>query len=304
MIVKNIDTNTQLVFTNNIAYDLNSICTELGYVKKDGTLYKSVDILHNFNYYPPNSSGSVLSTKISVKKVNTIIINKKIEFTLSENTLNNMIAILNRYGYDYTVNIKGIDFIGNMVLDSNNNLISNDGIKASINKSSNNSDTSKMHKFIYNMSLDNGRMLYPVLKRFSNTIHLFKGNKSLLTGYIKLDDYLYTMKMPQTGIKPTMKSSDIKYNINLNSNIAEIEISDIVNGKINYILNFNGSINHVNNGSFDPYILFTTSPVIMQNQKMPFQVVNVNGLHVFITPLLFNNSETLAKLRGGINLLS
>jgi len=306
MIVKNIDNNTQLVFTDNIIRDINSICVGLGYTKKDGELYKSVEITRDFNYYPPNSNGSVLSTKITYKKVNTIILNKKTELVVTDTNINKLVSTLNRYGSDYNVVIKGNSLKGGLSLDANNNIVSNDGTKISVNKSSNTgNEEKKMHNFIHNMSMDNGRMLYPVLKRFSNTVHLFKGNKSVLTGYVKLDDYLYIMKMPPAGIKSLTNASNCNYNINFNSHICEVEITDVVDGKIKYILNFSGNMTSVNNSEkFNPYILFTTSPISMQNQRMPFQTVNVNGLHVFITPLLFNNKETLAKLKGGINLLS
>src|SRR5574343_47527 len=271
MIVKNLDDSNQLIFTNNITADINSICSTLGYVKKNGDLYKGVDIISGNTYYPSNSDVSLQSTKISYKKVTSIVLDKKIELVTNVSNINK-----------------------------------NDGTKISINKSaSSNSDITRMHNFIHKMSMDNGRMLYPVLKRFSNTIHLFKGNKSLLTGYIKLDDYLYIMKMPQSGIKNIVNTSDCAYNITLNSDICEIEVTDVVSGNIKYSFNFNGSLSPVsNNGKFNPYVLFTTTPITMQNQKMPFQTVTVNGLHVFITPLLFSNSDTLTKLKGGINLLS
>lgn len=306
MIVKNIDSTTQLLFTDNIITDINSICTSLGYTKKDGELYKSVEITRDFNYYPAYSDGSILSTKISYKKVNTIVLNKKTEITVTDTTINRLVNALNRYGSDYSVVIKGNVLNGGLSLDVNNNITTKDGTKISINKSSNTgNEEKKMHNFIHNMSMDNGRMLYPVLKRFSNTVHLFKGNKSVLTGYVKLDDYLYIMKMTPTGIKNLTNSSNCNYNINFNSHICEVEIADVVDGNIKYTLNFSGNMTSVNNsGKFNPYILFTTSPISMQNQRMPFQTVNINGLHVFITPLLFNNKETLSKLKGGINLLS
>src|SRR5574343_551741 len=202
MIVKNLDDSNQLIFTNNITADINSICSTLGYVKKNGDLYKGVNIISGNTYYPSNSDVSLQSTKISYKKVTSIVLDKKIELVTNVSNINKVIQALGRFGNDYVVNIKGTEFKGGLVLDVNGNINTNDGTKISINKSaSSNSDITRMHNFIHKMSMDNGRMLYPVLKRFSNTIHLFKGNKSLLTGYIKLDDYLYIMKMPQSDIK-------------------------------------------------------------------------------------------------------
>ena len=102
-----------------------------------------------------------------------------------------------------------------------------------------------------------------------------------------------------------MGGSDSEYNIMLNSNIVKIEITNITNGRIEYNVDFNGSLTtNINTGKYDPYILFTSSPITLQNQKLPFQVVSMNGIKIFVSPLLFSNRDVLTKLKGGINLLS
>ena len=305
MIVKNIDSENQLIFTGNKEGDLNTICSELGYLRKDGTYYKTLTIDRNYNYYPSNSDISISAIKLYYKNVTTIILDKFSECMINGNDISKLIKLLNRYGTNHSVKINGVTFDGPLN-QSANDIITSDDKKITIGDTTNsNNDIRNMHNFIHKMSMDNGRMLYPILRRYTNTLHLFKGNKSLLTGYVKLSDYLYTLKMPITGIKKLMGGSDSDYNIMLNSNIVKIEITNITNGRIEYNVDFNGSLTtNINTGKYDPYILFTTSPITLQNQKLPFQVVSMNGIKIFVSPLLFSNRDVLAKLKGGINLLS
>jgi len=304
MIVQRIDSNTQIIYTNDRISDAKSIASELGYVKKDGEYYKTLEYMQNTSYYPKGSSHSIDSSKFVYKGVSTYIINKTYSFMINKENPQLLVDNLNKFGSTFIMKTGSNQFEGDVSLDASRNIKFSDGSTISLDASTK-SDTTNLDNFIHRMSMDNGRMLYPVLKRFINTVFMFNGHKSMLTGYIKLRDYLYMIKTPSTGLFNAVKGTNAKYSLNINSSSARMSVVDVNNGIPIIELLIDGTITlNTQTGKFDPFILFTTKPISMKNQQMPFKTVQYKGVTIFITPLLFSNIETLSTLRGGINLLS
>ena len=198
MIIQNIDNTTQVVFTREPSADYRNIARELNYTKKDGNLYKYVKVEYSHVYYVKGGSGSVPCVKFTAKGIDTYIIADSYDFTISSDNPRNVVNALKTFGEDYILQIDGIEFKGGMkeikdtMRDDNGKVISFGDMDVS--------ESPLVHKMIHRLSTDNGRMLAPILQRYLNTIHLFKGNKSLLTGYAKLESYLRMLQISTKGL--------------------------------------------------------------------------------------------------------
>lgn len=307
MIVQNINSNTQVVFTREPSADYRNIARELKYTKSDGNFYKYVKVEYSQVYYVKGGSGSVPCVKFTAKGVETYIVQDSVDFSLSTDGPRNVINALKTFGGNYIIQIDGIEFKGGMqeikntMRDVNGKIISFGGDVGI-------SDSTIIHKMIHRLSTDNGRMLAPIMQRFLNTIHLFKGNKSLLTGYAKLDTYLRMLQMPTKGLFNKIESdidADYVLKMDARSSQARINVIGIRDGVPVIELKMRGKLQDaaILAETPNPYILMTTKPIRLKNQKMPYIVVSHRGTPVFISPLIFNSDKILRGMKGGINLL-
>lgn len=306
MIVQQINNNTQVVFVREPSADYRNVARELKYTKTDGNIYKYVQIEYSQVYYVKGGSGSVPCVKFTAKGVNTYIIADSYEFSLAAEHPHNVVNALKRFGDDYILQINNVEFKGGMQ-EIKDNMRDVDG-KTIAFGDINVHDSSLIHKMIHRLSTDNGRMLGPILQRYLNTIHLFKGNKHLLTGYAKLENYLRMLQISTKGLFNKIESEiDADYIIKMDDRNSQASI--IVRGVRDGIpvleLKIRGSLQDANVASTipNPYILMTTKPIKLKNQKMPYTVVSHRGTPVFISPLIFNSDKILREMKGGINLL-
>jgi hypothetical protein len=306
MIVQNIDSTTQVVFTREPSADYRNIARDLNYTKKDGNLYKYVQVEYSQVYYVKGGNGSVPCVKFSAKGINTYIISDSHDFTMSSENPHNVVNALKTFGENYILQIDGVEFKGaikeikNTMRDDNGKVISFGDMGVS--------ELPLVHKMIHRLSTDNGRMLAPILQRYLNTIHLFKGNKSLLTGYAKLESYLRMLQIPTKGLFNKIDSEiDADYVIKMDDrhSQARVNVIGVRNGISVLELKMHGFLQDTSTltSTPNPYILMTTKPIKLKNQKMPYTVVSHRGIPVFISPLIFNSDKILREMKGGINLL-
>lgn len=303
MIIQNIDSNTQVVFTGNPEADYRQIALVLNYTKKDGELYKYVT-KDNTTYYPKGSLYPLNAVKLVAKNVTTFIVPDEYDFQMRKGSFDELSKSLTRFGERSIVQFGDIELDGPFVF-RDGILITHSGKTISETESTGTVPHKMISEFIHRMGTDNGKMLYPIIKRFLNTVFLFKGNKNLLTGYANLKHYLNMMQQPQPNFKQLNVTSNGDYSINYDSNsLSRIKVVDVKDG-IPVIKLYSGNtlVPNGNMTSPDPYILITTKPIQMQNQKFPYTVVRFKGTPLFISPLIFNSRQVLDQLPGGINLL-
>jgi len=308
MIVQNIDSNTQVIFTDNAQSDYLSIATELGYTKKDGGLYKYVTAEFSQMYHPRGAQSSIPCVRLIAKGVETYIVKNSFDFVLNVDHIRNAIHGFEHFGSNYIPVVDSIEFKGPFNELSGNRIQDNIGKIISFAEQQVSDNSSMIHKVMHRLATDNGHMLAPIIKRYLNTIHLFKGNKNLLTGYAKLENYLRMIKQPTTGlIQDVDDGIDADYVVNFNngSTQARVIVTGVRDGVPVIELKFNGSLN--THGKKvqkpEPYVLLTTKPINLGRERLPYNVVSYRGTPIFITPLIFNSTKILSELKGGINLL-
>lgn len=307
MIVQNINNVTQVVFTREPSADYRNIARELNYTKNDGNLYKYVKVEYSQMYYVKGGNGSLPCVKFTAKGVETYIIQDSFDYLISNENPRNTINALKTFGDDYIVRISGVEFKGGMV-EVNDTIRDVNGKTISFDGDVNATDFPLIHRMIHRLSTDNGRMLAPITQRFLNTIHLFKGNKHMLTGYAKLDTYLRMLQIPSKGLFNKVDSEiDADYVLKLDniSSQARVNVIGVRDGNPVLELNMRGELQDATSitGTPDPYVLLTTKPIRLKNQKMPYTVISYKGTPVFVSPLIFNSSKILRDMKGGINLL-
>lgn len=308
MIVQNIDSTTQVVFTDNPQSDYLMIASELGYTKKDGNLYKYVTTEFSQMFHPRGAQSSIPSVKLTAKGAETYIVKNSFDFVFNNEHIRNLVNAFGYFGNNYIPIMDSIEFRGPFSELGMDQIRDNSGKIISFAAQSSSDNSSIIHKVIHRLATDNGHMLAPIIKRYLNTIHLFKGNKNLLTGYAKLDNYLRMIKQPTKGLIPEIDNeSDVDFSVSFNngSTQARVEVVGVRDGVPVVELKFNGSLQSQGKVAQrpEPYVLLTTKPINFGRETLPYNVVSYRGTPIFITPLIFNSNKILKELKGGINLL-
>lgn len=304
MIVQNINSHTQVIYTLNPEADYKKIAESLNYTRKDGMLYKNV-IKDSSTYYPNGSDRSLTAVKLISKEVTTYIVESEYTFQLTDSTFPDLINVFKRFGDTCIIKFNGIELSGPFSY-RDGVIISNSGKTITSNTSTNNVTHTLISQFIHHMGTDNGNMLHPIIQRFVTTMFLFKGNKHLLTGYANLKQYLHIMKQPMPKFNSITQSEQSDYVINYDvTSLSKAKVIDVKDGTPVIEIVTNNKLTQFDSSTSipEPYILITTKPIQMQNQTFPYTVVRYKGTSLFISPLIFNSRKILEQLPGGINLL-
>lgn len=308
MIVQNINSNAQIIFTENPHSDYRSIARELKYTKKDGDLYKYVNLEMSSSYYPRGSSTSMPAIKLTAKGMDTYIVKDSYDFVVVDSTCRNIVHAVKHFGEDSIIKLDSNEFNGPLQELGPDKFRDSDGKSIVIGDQAQPQGNEVLHKFIHRMTTDNGRMLQPLMQRFLATIFIIKGNKHMFTGYARLENYLRILKLPTKGlIQDNGEEVDGDYRLSLEntSTQARVKVVGVRDGVPVIELMVQGNLQSVSGTKAkpDPYLLITTKPIVLKNQRMPYTVVSYRGNSLFITPLIFNSLAVLSSMRGGINLL-
>lgn len=307
MIIYKTSDNIELVFTNNKSIDFNSVINGLNYSKGGGIVKDGITVSHSVSYSPVGYSKPIITTKLQYGDKITYIIDDNIKFNFSD--VHNFINEFNYFGKQAILNFKGNSFGGNFSKFKENSIRNYEGNIITFKRSSNISGNMKgIHNFIHRMKMDNGHMLIPIIKRYVNTIMLFKGKKKFLTGYANLHDYLNFIRNPSKDILNSFNeaNTDSDFIVELNDNSPEInmKVSGVVDDKLMVDLFINGELKTKYIPEVVvPYILMTTKPIKLGNQTMPYFISRQQGMPIFISPLPLKSDEMVKSLKGGINLL-
>ena len=298
MITKNIRTGVQVIFTKNKDYDIGVIAKAIGCVDANGNPITGTQIIpHSIC----NEAGMSLPCSIiQTPDLKTYICDDVYNFAFTDTA--SLVTELNKYGTDYEVSIDKIS--SKKVAFDSNAIVTDLNRKISFNIEQTQQSDPVVGSFIAKMASDNGRMLFPLTNKFTTIAYSIGKANALLTGYANLRDYLMLIKEPTLGIS-NLKNKSIAgdYNINLNSNSISIKVTDVANGIINLDFIFSGYMETITTQSFAPYILLTLKPISLGNQQLPYTIVKFKNYAIFISPLYFASSITLANLKGGVNLL-
>lgn len=304
MIIQKISNDTQVIFTKNKASDFNRIVSELGYAKKDGGLYKYVEVNHSSQYRPSGSTTNIPATVVTAKNVKSYIIDNEFDFYFDTKNISNIITQFSHYGDGCIIRNNGVELMGPFKKVGTDVIGCSDSTTISVT-SADNSNSSEVHKLIHRLKTDNGRLLDPILQRFSTMVFLFKGNKHLLTGYANLSLYLKTMKEPMPNFS-NKTNSNSTYSIECkDAGISRLSVIDVKNGAPIIDFKFNGSFisSEKTSGQPTPHVLITTKPIKLTSEQLPYFVVTHRKVPLFVTPIIFNSQKILEELKGGVNLL-
>jgi len=304
MLISNISNTLKLVFTGNRNNDFNAVMYKLKLAGPTGDVKKGVNVNHSSSYNSQGTSKSEVATKVDNGGKTIYILNDKISFYY--HGIDDFLSRLRYFGDKVLLKIKGNTFTGSFSSYKNNSIEDSDGkiitFKSSV---STEDDNTQIHKFIHRMKTDNGRMIDPLIKRYSNTLRMVKGKRQLLTGYANLYDYLTYAQNPSSDILNSFSESFDSEGVtfNINNKGVELKASGESDGKMVVNLLMKGDFEKPEGEKQTPYVILNTKPIKLLNQQMPYFVSRQKYFPVFITTLFFKNDETLKNLKGGINLL-
>jgi len=308
MLIYKISDNLKLVFTPNRTTNYNSVIQLLDYAGSNGALKKNIRVNFSAQYTPVGSNKSEIVTRLDNDNVTTYILDDTVSFYYNGNNIGDFIEKLSYFGNDTFLKFKNIAIGSNISKYKNNSIKNDEGKIITFKNFVSEGDLKGIHKFIYYMKMDNGRMIEPLIKRYVTTLLLFRGKQKFLTGYANLKDYLTFIKNPSKEMLAgfTEAVMDADFVIEMASNPSEIRLqaSEIIGGKLAVDLFVNGVVKDVNKGEeATPYVLLNSKPIKLLNQKLPYFVVKHMKVPVFVSPLMFKSDKALVNLRGGINLL-
>jgi hypothetical protein len=306
MIIHKMSSNESVAFVRNPNTDYHDVLRELGYVKKDGNPYKYVNINHS-GTYRFDGGDNVSSVEIEAKGVKTHVVTNRVETTYTGNDTSGLAKFLNTFGKSTKISFNGSSNINGGFFAVDKMLKNSSGDLISIGSFNKSSDVTPIHQFIQRMGNDGGRVLFPLIKKFSDTARSVKLHNNQLTGYANLASYLNILRIPSKGIldKSTPSiNADYAINVNRLPLLIEVFVSASVEGTIHLDVTLNGTFGSAAEYSGpNPYILVTTKPTSLGGDRLPYQLVKYSGIPYFISPLLFTSDKYLHGLRGGINLL-
>lgn len=308
MLIYKSSSNTQLIFTIDKTMDFNSIIRELKYGNSLSNL-ESNNITVNFSeYYTSELGGSpIITTSIKDKNNNltSYILNDTYPFNYNGSNIGAFLDLFRLFGRNARLRFKDTIFSGEYLKADDNTIKTTEGKTILFKNSISKGDIKNIHIFIHYLKRNNGQLLLPLIKLYTNILVLSRGARKLLVGYVNLYDYLSLIKGNiSSNIPNSSKNADYIISFYADSPEIKLKVSDVINNNLIVDLISDADLNHSeNNNQPIPFVLFNTRPIVLLNQKMPYFVVNHKGINVFITPLFFNGNSYLKRLKGGVDLL-
>lgn len=282
---------------------LNNILRDKSLLKKDGNPYKYVNIIKDKYLYI--NSKQIVCTNISFKDNNILLINDEASFKFSvRNLIDKMEDIFPKH--KLKINDKILN--GPMTVLDNNSFkdVDNNIISVGVKKENPN----KMKDFIGKIQKDNGHIISPLLKLYYRVSVMVRDKRNLL-GYAHIPSYFKMLNMTYDNELDKMEvNSNSDYvinlpNINSSANLNVISSSEDIPILNLFIDGVDLDRNNKNsNNKNDPYILISSRPIEVGNEKLPFFVSTIGNFKFFSSILLFDSPDYLHRIKGGINLLN
>ena len=312
MVIQEINSRLKIIYTPDRNADFNTICRDLGFVEIN--LHPKEDVIINRfgNYSPQGGNASLQSIEIKDNRDNggiIHIVDDSFSFDYNNNNIDSIIKNLKHFGNHYIINLNSKLFGGEFYKETESSIKNNKGDIITFDNDESKVMTPIMHDFMHKMSMNNSRMIMPLIRKYADTLNLFHAKRHLLTGYANIITYLHFMKHPDRETLLTLTGKQGDCNVYLDK--GKVTITLKVFGKHHDNLAMDFLINdHLYNSDKKreqtptPYILLNTKPIQILNQKLPYFTAKYKKTTVFVIPLMLKSDAALKSLRGGFNLLS
>lgn len=312
MVIQEINSRLKIIYTSDRKADFNTISRDLGFLESSLQPKKDVVINHFGNYYPNGGNASLQSIEIKDNRDNggvIHIIDDSFSFEYNNDNVDTIVRNLKHFGNKYIINLNYRLFSGEFYKESETSIKNNKGDIIVFESSTSKDMTPIIHDFMHKMSMNNSRMIMPLIRKYADTVNLFYAKRHLLTGYANIITYLNFMKHPdrENLLSLTGKKGDC----NVQFDKGSVKITLRVFGKHHDNLTMDFLINNQPYASNEkreqapmPYILLNTKPIQMLNQKLIYFTAKYKKTTVFVIPLMLKSDSAVKSLRGGFNLLS
>lgn len=305
MIIQKDNTNFY-VWVNNKEAQLNNVLSEFKLLDSNTQPSKHIQIHRNGQYMPKGATTPLASITVLAKDKAIFIMNDMHRFSLLRNDARALASALNRFGVS-TVDINGKSIKGPFsAIDSRHLKTGSKNI--ALGQFINNSIESKVDQFIHRMKTDNGKMLLPLTRKFTDMLHLLGKNRNRLSGYVDLNLYLRMLNQPTLNTESVIKdlnTADYLLNIPQEQTHAVISVAGVDASGVKLVLK-SPSVLYDGVESLpqkNPYLMFTPKPLSLKDEQFPFFVLSYKGHRVFVTAMIMDNSSPFESLSGGVNLL-
>ncbi len=282
--------------------ELNQVYSKFSLLKKDGTLYKTVSINKEYNFESPLGN-NIYCTLIKYKDSKILVIQNSTNFTLNPETF---LSNFDNFGFKYNVTIDERKISGPLVKVENNLYKDQDGNKISFGTKS--EENKELDSFIIRMKKDNGHIISPLVKRFLRTSLLFKDSRAIMA-YAHLPTYFRMLKTNLDNKFNTTQEHNSKANLIINANFntgnCKLKVVQLRDDYIDIEATIPGaSLSSPGaKSAADPFLLASTRPININGNKIPFFVINMGKVPIFISVLLFKDTTYLRSIKGSIDLM-
>ncbi len=228
------------------------------------------------------------------------------EITLMANDFNKFVTEINNLFEIYTIYLNDYKFTSPLTMVNPKVIKDGYGDKLIINQ--NDINEKDLTTFIYRMKKDNGKILSPLVNRFSRTAYLLNNNRRAILGYAHLPTYFRLLKNDMyENYYPFISIDKNDYIINIKSTLSFFTLKIDNEGDNNPVIRVNIDGVEISKKKLDskgdPYLIVGTRPIDVNGLKLPFFVVKERSFNNFCSVLVFKDDSFLSNMKGGINLL-
>ena len=286
---------TQIVFGDNMDVEFKALLTQFHAINLNGSYNKlnkvNESVEYHFNGGNPIRGCKEFSHRNGTKYV---MVPSLHEFHGTYDA-NSLTPYLNSFGSDVILHI-GNTTVRTPFHSNGTEITDAGGVKYGLNIRT--SSAPLLQQFIHWMKTDNGRMINPIVGKFIPLLKLFTTDASQFTGYANMDTYLTGINQPSIFPKPKQGGWSMQQTGNISMRVTGKDGSAIHVG-VNGI-----SAVEINNSSKPtPFILVTMKPVVVFKERLPFFVVKLSGVNLFVSVMVMENDSYLKGMKGGVDLL-
>jgi hypothetical protein len=301
MIIQTINDKLQIVYVKNSKSEYMQVAKQLGLCNQNGTLVSYANIQDGFF---TNDLGIKCHAYLIIGKTYMTYVTNDTIYSNSNNA-NDICTLFNSFGSKNEIicnnNIyipKFNSYSAYMITDKNKKGIGfcDDSMK----------NIEGINYIMTNLDLNNGKLLEPIIARYVYTTRRIKLKTLPFIGYVNLYEYLKLIQ--SSGIEYFFRHGRNNYDTYIKldkSNIIGLTVKSCNNGvlksEINSVLSITNAKEH---NDYNPYIMFSLTPIKIVNSTFPWKKVNFEGTSVFLIPVFMNDPQVLESLRAGIDLIA
>ena len=307
MVIQQHNNTTYCVWVSDRKAQLQSVMTHFKLLNNQNQPFKYVQVNMNDNFTPKGGISSLSAISILAKDKAIFVMDNSFTFHLQRTDIKPLANALNKFGGSHNLVIGDTMIKGPFHVTDATHLSSGGG-KIAIGQFIDNTIETKVDEFIHRMNTDNGRMLSPLAKKFSDIAHLMGGNRGRLTGYANLNVFLRMLNKPMlntSSLVKDMANSPYLLHLPLGQMQAKVVVTGIEGSTLVITLISSAKLfsgNHQLPQKF-PYLILTAKPFRLQDQQFPFFAMPFKQHRLFVTAIILDTDDPLKSLSGGLNLL-